>query len=73
MISIVLFTKQMRETKKQQIHAQGQISKVQRKIFVTVSMALLFYTLFYVIPTLMQMMNKVKNIQFETHATHMYY
>uniref|UniRef100_A0A914DS98 G-protein coupled receptors family 1 profile domain-containing protein n=1 Tax=Acrobeloides nanus TaxID=290746 RepID=A0A914DS98_9BILA len=40
---------------KNQAHAQKQMSKVQTKIFITVSMALLFYSFFYVIPTMMQM------------------
>jgi cobalamin synthase len=40
---------------KQQAYGQNALSKVQRKVFITVSYALFCYGFFYGIPTIMQM------------------
>uniref|UniRef100_A0A914DRW6 G-protein coupled receptors family 1 profile domain-containing protein n=1 Tax=Acrobeloides nanus TaxID=290746 RepID=A0A914DRW6_9BILA len=54
--SLLLFSRQMAFTKKQQAQAQQQISKAQMKLFISVSLALLCYSVFYVIPTVLQML-----------------
>uniref|UniRef100_A0A914D0B5 G-protein coupled receptors family 1 profile domain-containing protein n=1 Tax=Acrobeloides nanus TaxID=290746 RepID=A0A914D0B5_9BILA len=52
MASLLLFAKRFHS----QVHLQNQVPKIQKKVFKTVSILLFFYTLIYVIPTIMQIM-----------------
>jgi hypothetical protein len=52
MASLLLFAKHFNS----QAVPQKQVSKIQKKVFKTVSILLFFYILIYVIPTIMQIM-----------------
>ncbi|KAI1702365.1 hypothetical protein DdX_15547 [Ditylenchus destructor] len=56
--SLFLFSRQMARIKAQTVHSQERISNVQLRLFSTVSIALTFYTIFYVVPTTMQLVGK---------------
>ena len=45
----------LRATKKQQAQDQKSLSKMQLKIFTTVAYALCCYSIFYIIPTVLQL------------------
>uniref|UniRef100_A0A914D6K3 G-protein coupled receptors family 1 profile domain-containing protein n=1 Tax=Acrobeloides nanus TaxID=290746 RepID=A0A914D6K3_9BILA len=52
MASLLLFAKRFHS----QVVPHKQVPKIQKKVFKTVSVLLFFYTLIYVIPTIMQIM-----------------
>ena len=57
--SLILFYLHITSTIMQQAHATSQMSKMQKKLFISVSLVLLCFTAFYVFPSTLQMLKRV--------------
>lgn len=69
-LSLILFSRRVvYKNKISQAQTNEQMSKVQIKIFISVSITLFCYCIFYVIPTILISMNKV-DIIFKNRITH---
>ncbi|KAI1697759.1 7 transmembrane receptor (rhodopsin family) domain-containing protein [Ditylenchus destructor] len=53
--SLILFTRHLRKTKAHNFQSEEHISRLQLRLFSTISIVLIFYTIFFVIPTIMQL------------------
>jgi hypothetical protein len=72
-LSLILFSIQVSQKIQHQAHAKEQMSKIQMRIFISVSIALLCYSIFYVFPSILQMINRVSYEFYKNQHFMMFY
>ncbi|KAI1693239.1 hypothetical protein Ddc_23025 [Ditylenchus destructor] len=55
--SLLLFTRHIAKFKVHEAQSQAHQTTIQLRLFSTISIALIFYTIFYVVPTILQLLN----------------